>query len=143
MPPVPPVADRTPDEIASPVPTITPPRLVLVAAGNVNEPAPPAPVAPVAPAGIVKSRLTPPDTVLAFTAAELPAAPVVTVPIVMAGVVPSLPSLPAGMPNASDTFPPLVVAVTVALLPADSVVVLPTLTVDAGPAGMPKSITAL
>jgi hypothetical protein len=84
-----------------------------------------------------KATFEPPSLGVAVTVAELPAASVDAVAVIV-GVVPVAPAAPAGMPNASDRFAPLLLEVptTVAELPGASVDTLPTaMVVLGGPCG--------
>jgi hypothetical protein len=97
------------------------------------------PPLPAAPAGIPNARATfvPPSLGVAVTVAELPAASVVAVAVIV-GVAPVAPAAPAGMPKARDRLAPLLLEVptTVAELPAARVETLPTvIVVDGGPCG--------
>jgi hypothetical protein len=91
-----------------------------------------------------RATFEPPSLGVAVTVAELPADSVVALAVIV-GVVPLVPlepDTPAGMPKDSVRFPASVVPVTVALEPAARVVVFPTVTLVAGPAGIPMSSLA-
>jgi hypothetical protein len=87
-----------------------------------------------------RATLEPPSLGVAVTVAELPAASVDAVAVIV-GVVPvapAAPAAPAGMPKASDRLAPLLLEVptTVAELPAARVETLPTvMVVLGGPCG--------